>query len=66
MDDGKYLIIQKFSSKKPRKWLSASWTPRVLFAIVVTFVMIDGFVRTGNANSIIDIGDPLEMAGLVR
>jgi len=64
MNDGKYLIIQKFSPKKPRRWLSASWTPRVLFAVVVTFVMIDGFVRTGNANSITDIGDPLEMAGI--
>jgi len=64
MDDGKYLIIQKFSQKKPRKWLSASWTPRILFAVVVTFVMIDGFVRTENANSIVEIGNPLEMAGI--
>ncbi len=64
MDDGNYLIISKFSPKKPRKWLSASWTPRILFAVVVTFVMIDGFVRTDNANSIVEIGDPLEMAGI--
>ena len=64
MDDGKYIIIQKFTPKKQRKWLSASWTPRILFAIVVTFVMIDGFVRTENANSILEIGDPLEMAGI--
>jgi membrane-associated protease RseP (regulator of RpoE activity) len=64
MDDGKYLIIQKFTPKKQRKWLSASWTPRILFAIVVTFVMIDGFVRTENANSILEIGNPLEMAGI--
>ncbi len=64
MDDGKYLIIQKFTPKKQRKWLSASWTPRILFAIVVIFVMIDGFVRTENANSILEIGNPLEMAGI--
>jgi membrane-associated protease RseP (regulator of RpoE activity) len=64
MDDGKYLIIQKFSQGKKRKWLSASWTPRILFAVVVTFVMIDGFVRTENANSIVEIGNPLEMAGI--
>ena len=64
MDDGKYLIIQKFSQRKQRKWLSASWTPRILFAVVVTFVMIDGFVRTDNANSIVEIGNPLEMAGI--
>jgi Zn-dependent protease len=64
VDDGKYLIIQKFSPKKPRKWLSASWTPRILFAVVVTFVMIDGYVRTDLANSIVEIGNPLEMAGI--
>ena len=64
MSDGKYLIVQKFSRKPPRKWLSASWTPRILFAVVVTFVMIDGFVRTENANSIVEIGNPLEMAGI--
>ena len=64
MDDGKYLIIQKFTPKKQRKWLSTSWTPRILFAIVITFVMIDGFYRTAGTNSIINIGDPLEMAGI--
>ncbi|HSA76763.1 MAG TPA: site-2 protease family protein [Nitrosarchaeum sp.] len=64
MDDGKYIIIQKFTPKKQRKWLSTSWTPRILFAIVITFVMIDGFYRTAGTNSIINIGDPLEMAGI--
>lgn len=64
MDDGKYLIIQKFTPKKQRKWLNTSWTPRILFAIVITFVMIDGFYRTAGTNSIINIGDPLEMAGI--
>ncbi|MEC4847763.1 MAG: site-2 protease family protein [Nitrosarchaeum sp.] len=64
MDDGKYLIIQKFTPKKQRKWVSTSWTPRILFAIVITFVMIDGFYRTAGTNSIINIGDPLEMAGI--
>ncbi len=64
MEDGKYLIIQKFTPKKPRKWLSTSWTPRILFAVVVAFVMIDGFVRTETANSIVEIGDPLETAGI--
>jgi membrane-associated protease RseP (regulator of RpoE activity) len=64
MNDGKYLIVQKFSRKPPRKWLSASWTPRILFAVVVTFVMIDGYFRTDLANSIVDIGNPYEMAGI--
>ena len=64
MEDGKYIIIQKFTPKKQKKWLSASWTPRILFAIVIIFVMIDGYYRTAGTNSIIDIGEPLEMAGI--
>lgn len=64
MNDGIYIIIQKFAQKKQRKWLNATWTPRILFAVVVTFVMIDGYFRTGLANSIIEIGNPYEMAGI--
>jgi len=61
---GLYVIIQKFSPKKQRKWLSASWTPRILFVIVISFVMIDGYYRTSGTNSIVEIGDPLEMAAV--
>ena len=60
----KYIIIQKFTPKKHRKWLSTAWTPRILFAIVISFVMIDGYYRTSGTNSIVEIGDPLEMAGI--
>lgn len=63
-NDGRYIIIQKFSLKKQRKWMSSSWTPRILFAVVISFVMIDGYYRTSGTNSIIEIGDPLEMAGV--
>ena len=64
MDDGRYIIIQRFPPKKQRKWLNTSWTPRILFAVVVTFVMVDGYYRTAGTNSIVNIGDPLEMAGI--
>ena len=64
MDGGKYIVIQKFAAKKQRKWLSTAWTPRILFAVVISFVMIDGYYRTAGTNSIIEIGDPLEMAGI--
>ncbi|MCV0410360.1 site-2 protease family protein [Nitrosopumilus sp.] len=64
IDNGRYVIIQKFSPKKQRRWMSSSWTPRILFAIVISFVMIDGYYRTSGTNSIIEIGDPLEMAGV--
>ena len=61
---GLYVIIQKFSQKKQRKWMSTSWTPRILFAIVISIVMIDGYYRTSGTNSIVEIGDPLEMAAI--
>ena len=64
MNNQKYIIIQKFAPKKQRKWLNTAWTPRVLFVIVVAFVMIDGYFRTVGTNSIVDIGDPLEIAGV--
>ena len=50
--------------KKQRKWMSTSWTPRILFAIVISFVMVDGYYRTSGTNSIVEIGDPLEMAAV--
>ena len=62
MDDGVYVIIQKFSPKKQNRLLSAAWTPRMLFVVVVAFVMIDGYYRTVGTNSIVNIGEPFEMA----
>jgi len=64
MNGAKYIIIQKFTPKKQRKWLSTAWTPRILFAIVISFVMVDGYYRTSGTNSIVEIGDPLEMAAV--
>ena len=64
MDNGKYIIIQKFTPKKQRKWLNTAWTPRILFVVVISFVMIDGYYRTSGTNSIVNIGDPLEMAAV--
>jgi membrane-associated protease RseP (regulator of RpoE activity) len=63
-EGGLYVIIQKFSPKKQRKWMSTSWTPRILFVIVISFVMVDGYYRTSGTNSIVEIGDPLEMAAV--
>ncbi len=63
LDNGeRYIIIQKFTPGKQRKWLNSSWAPRILFGVVVLFVMIDGYYRTSFANSVIYIGDPMELA----
>ena len=64
IDGVRRIIIEKFTPKKQRKWLNTAWTPRILFSIVITFVMIDGYYRTSGTNSIIEIGDPLEMAAI--
>jgi len=64
MNGDKYIIIQKFTPRKQRKWLNTAWTPRILFIVVISFVMIDGYYRTSGTNSIVEIGDPLEMAAV--
>ena len=61
-DNEIYIEIQKFTIKKQRKFMNATWTPRFLFAIVISFVMIDGYYRTSGTNTIIEIGDPFQMA----
>ncbi len=61
-DNEIYIQIQKFTRKKSRKLLNATWTPRFLFVIVISFVMIDGYYRTSGTNAIVEIGDPFQMA----
>lgn len=64
LPDGLYIFVMRFPARKQRKWLSKSWTPRILFAVVIGFVMIDGYYRTAASNDLIFIGDPLEVAGI--
>ena len=64
LPEGLFLYVKRFPPKKQRRWLSSTWTPRILFGVVITFVMIDGYFRTSAANTLINIGDPLEMAGI--
>lgn len=56
-----YLTARRMVAEK-RGRLSSSWVPRILFAIVIAFVMVDGYYRTQSSNGIVWIGDPLEMA----
>lgn len=60
--DGIFILVNRFPPRKHRKFLSSSWMPRVLFAIVVGLVMIDGYYRTIGANYLVNIGDPFEIA----
>ena len=58
--DGIDIFVTKLP-KTTRKWLSKSWVPRILFAVTVTMVLIDGYFRTDFVNSLAFIGDPFQM-----
>src|SRR3970040_2043494 len=59
--DGKmFLLVIRFRPPKLRR----SWIPKLLFAATIAMVMVDGYYRTIAANSIVKIGDPLEIAVL--
>lgn len=56
------LTVRRIEFKKQGRIRSSSWIPRILFGTVIAFVMIDGYYRTVNTNTIIPIGDPIIMA----
>ena len=59
------VVVSKLPKTKKRRWLSKSWTPRIMFAATVAMVLIDGFYRTAMLNTfplIKPIGDPLGVA----
>ncbi len=60
-----YILVNRLLpiTTKSRR-IPKSWIPRILFAIVIAFTMIDGYYRTIGANSLVYVGEPLEMAGL--
>ena len=59
--DGVDIFVTRLPKIK-RKWLSKSWVPRILFAVTVTMVLIDGYFRTDFVNSLAFIGDPFQMS----
>jgi len=61
--EGRYVLVRRFPARK-KIWWQTSWTPRILFVVVVGFVMIDGYFRTLGTNTVVDIGDPIEIAGI--
>lgn len=61
-EGGRYIIVQRFPAEKRSRLMNSAWTPRILFAVVCAFVMIDGYHQTAEANNIVNLGDPLRMA----
>lgn len=53
-----FIIISRFEPKKDRR----SWIPRALFAATITTVMIDGYYRAISTNSIVNVGDPINIS----
>ena len=62
MNGGRYVIVQKFSMRKQGRIMKSSWTPRILFGIVVGFILFDGYVRTERTNLFVEFGDPFQTA----
>jgi membrane-associated protease RseP (regulator of RpoE activity) len=58
-----FVQINRLPEEK-KKMLSRAWIQRILFSVVVAFVMVDGYYRTLGVNSLIYIGDPLDFAVL--
>ena len=56
------LSVTKLPKQKKRRFLSKSWTPRLLFVATVVMVLIDGFYRTQGLNTFTPIGDPMAVA----
>ena len=54
------LLVGKFTPPKSRR----TWIPRILFAVTIAMVMIDGYYRTSAANLLTYLGDPLNTAVL--
>ena len=61
IENERFVLIQKFTQKK-QWWLNSTWVPRILFIVVISTVMIDGFFMSQKLNRTIDLGDPFEMA----
>jgi Zn-dependent protease len=61
---GRLLIQVNRLPEEKKKMLSRAWIQRILFGVVVAFVMIDGYYRTLGVNSLIYIGDPFDFAVL--
>jgi membrane-associated protease RseP (regulator of RpoE activity) len=62
VDGSTFILVRRIVTGKQRKWLSGSLMQRLLFGIVVGFVMIDGYYRTIDINNLINIGEPIEIA----
>jgi len=58
-----FIQINRLPEEK-KKMLSRAWIQRILFGVVITFVMVDGYYRTLGVNSLSYIGDPLDFAVL--
>ncbi|RNJ76191.1 MAG: site-2 protease family protein [Nitrosopumilus sp. B06] len=48
----RYIIIQKFVKSEQNRWFWSAWMPRLLFAVVILFVMIDGYYRAEGINTL--------------
>lgn len=60
--DDVYISIHRLKEKENNSRYKSNFIPITLFIIVIILVMIDGYYKTININSIINIGDPYNIA----
>lgn len=58
------LQVNRLPPEPSKRLLSRAWIQRLLFAVVIAFVMVDGYYRTIGVNTFSYIGDPLDFAAL--
>ncbi len=64
-DDGGIVIVARRIEQRPQGWFfRTTWIPHALFAVVILFVMIDGYYKAANTNNVVHIGDPLVVAAV--
>ena len=64
VDNELRIAINEIGPIKQSKFLYRSWTPRFLFIIVTILVMIDGYYKTIEINSLLYIGNPIHVASI--
>ena len=63
-DNRTMIQVNRLPPTSGKKRISRALIQRILFGVVVAFVMIDGYYRTLGVNSLVHIGDPWDFAVL--
>lgn len=63
-ESGIWITARRIEQQTQSRFFNSSWVPRALFAVVILFVMIDGYDKAIKTNTIMSIGDPYVVAAI--